>query len=309
MIQQKPSPKRYHKGTQILFIAILMVALVGAVLLTLAITRSQSKQENIQEEITQYWESGNYPVVFELTGNVLQFDPMDHFMLIMHGFSAYQLALAQINSANMLALIDGCIWSLRRALLSFEQSSNNGNIWYVLGKAYYYKGDSFADLAVKFLEQARAVSPAMQDIPEYLGVLYARLHNYRKSVTAFAEALEQPGRPSDLLLLSVARSYIELGEPEPAQAYLVRCAETSSDVQSIITAQLLLGIIYKNAGNNTGAEAQFLAVIDLYPDNAEAHYQLGELYARRDMVKARAEWNKALQIDPSHKQVRARLGL
>jgi tetratricopeptide (TPR) repeat protein len=155
------------------------------------------------------------------------------------------------------------------------------------------------------------------------------LQDYRSSVAAFTLALnpssvgdsepegagegrgEEPGEgPSDLLLLSIARSYIALGESLPAKAYLLRCIEISRDSWSVVAARLLLGGILAEEGAGEEAEAQYLLVLNENGENAEVHYQLGELYAARgDMTRARAEWRRTVRIDPAHRQARLRLNI
>jgi Tfp pilus assembly protein PilF len=45
-------------------------------------------------------------------------------------------------------------------------------------------------------------------------------------------------------------------------------------------------------------------------ENAEAHFQLGELYAGGgDSTRARAEWRRAVRIDPAHGPARTRLNM
>jgi tetratricopeptide (TPR) repeat protein len=279
-----------------------------------------------QKDILRLWEEGSYKSAFELSKAELTRRPLDYFLLAVHGFSAYQLGISQINNSDTMAYIDECIWSLRKALIA-RNAGNNGRIYYVLGKAYYYKGPPFADLAVKFLEQARAFSYAARDIPEYLGLAYAALRDYRSSVAAFALALTPPSTgdseaegagefeeqgkgPSDLLLLSIARSYIALEEPLAAKAYLLRCVETSRDSWSVLTARLLLGGILAGEGAGEEAEAQYMLILNENGENAEVHYQLGELYAARgDTTRARAEWRRAVRIDPAHRQARLRLNI
>lgn len=311
MFRQKSySGKNNSNFKQALFIIISIIIVAGIAVPAIVIIHRNNNIRTVQKNLVMQWENGDYKTVFDLSTQALQLKPLDYFTLMMRGFSSYHIALAQINNEDMLLYIDTCIWSLRKALLVKENGANTSSIRYMLGKAYYYKGESFADLAVKFLQEAQNSSmEGKQDIPEYLGVLYASLQDYHSSVDAFAQALQQPEKPSDLLLLSAARSYIELGEPEQAKAYLVRCAETSNDVHSIVTARLLLATVLKNAGDRLGSEAQLMEVIELNAENAEAHYQLGELYALREPAKARAEWYKALQIDPAHKQARSRLGI
>jgi tetratricopeptide (TPR) repeat protein len=324
---------RYNYGTHVrrkqTVNRVVIIFFIGLLIAAGAIVFLEWKNRlgNERKEILLLWEEGAYERVLRTTGEKLSDRPLDYFLLAAHGMASYQIAVAQINNSDTLAYVDECIWSLRKALLVYE-GTKDGRIPYVLGKAYYKKGASYADLAVKYLEKARETSYEAGDIPEYLGLAYAGIHDYHNSVAAFslvlnpaldtAEAektgnLVYPGEAAysqDLLLLSIARSYLELSEFNTAQAYLLRCIETSRDFHSIVTARLLLGGILENSGDKEGAEVQYLAVIAESGDNAEAHYRLGELYASMgDTVRSRFEWRTALRIDPTHKQTRMRLNI
>jgi len=267
-----------------------------------------SKRNNEQKELIKAWESGDFETTYTMSQSALEEKPMDYFLLTVHGFSAFQLGVSQINNSDTLIFIDDSIWSLRKALL-IKDSGKDGQIYYVLGKAYYYKGDDYADLAIEYLEKARNISYEAADIPEYLGLSYARTGDYRSSVQAFSQALSpSDSRPSDLLLLAIARSYASLNELESAKAYLIRCIEVSRDSITTVTAQLFLAGILTSTGDTDGAEKQYLEIIELSGDNAEAYYQLGEIYLQRgDIVRARAQWRLALRTDPGHAKARARI--
>jgi tetratricopeptide (TPR) repeat protein len=288
-----------------------MAALILISLAAVVFIGRVNRQGNEKQELLRLWENGAYGESFAISGEKLADKPMDYFFLSIHGFSAYQMAIAQINAHDTMTFIDECIWSLRKALLT-KQGLRDPRIFYVLGKAYYYKGPSYADLAVAFLEKARDALYNARDIPEYLGLAYAAIHDYRNSVAAFTLALnpgeawgESSGEPSDLLFLSIARSYRELGEMETARAYLLRCIETSRDSSVIQAAKLLLGMILGSTGQTAEAEALYLAILEEDEDNAEANFQLGELYAAQgDATRARARWRRAA---PSHSQAWARL--
>jgi tetratricopeptide (TPR) repeat protein len=290
--------------------------LVSASLLFIVSRRSRSGNE--RKELLKYWEAGSFDQVYRVSSAELNSRPLDYFLLTLHGFSAYQLGIAQINHADTLKFIDEAVWSLRKARL-LKNSQNDGRVYYVLGKAYYYKGAGYADMAVRYLEEARSLRYQAGDIPEYLGLAYAALRDYRSSVEAFSQALmpaeespESPDAafPSDVLLLSIARSYMALEETETARAYLLRCVEISRDTNTRTKARLLLGEVLSAAGDLAGAEIQYTAVLEEADDNAEAHYQLGELFsAGGDVTRARAEWRRAYRIDPAHPRARARLGI
>jgi tetratricopeptide (TPR) repeat protein len=301
---------------QLLKAALVALAILLGISLVIVISGWNDRLGNEKKELLRLWNEGLYDKAFELSRAELENNPTDYFLLTLHGFAAYQLAIAQINSFDTLTYVDECVWSLRKAL-QIKSGSNDGRLQYVLGKAYYRKGSGYEDLAIQYLEEARDLSYAAADIPEHLGLLYAAIRDYRASVEAFSQALDPgaeaegeggtPEIPPEHLLLAMARSYIALGEPENATAYLVRCMEISRDSNTIIAVRLLLGSILAEAGKLNDAEAQYQAILDEDGENAEAHYQLGELYyARGNTTRTRAELRSALKIDPAHELARAR---
>jgi len=269
----------------------------------------RSRDENERRQIRNLFESGAFEEAFSQSKELLIEKPLDSFLLTIHGFSAYQLAIAQINTSDTLLYVDECIWSLRKTLLSGDNSTD-GSIFYVLGKAYYYKGQEYGDLAVKYLEKAKALYKA-DDIQEYLGMAYASIRDYRSSVAAFSDALSADPSdiyPSDILLLSIAKSYIALEEEESAKAYLHRCLEISVDSGTSAVAHILLGNVYAKIGDISEAEKEYLRAIEENGESAEVRYQMGELYAMGgDSTRARAEWRRALRIDPTYGPARSRL--
>jgi len=300
------SYKRKRVLQKVLFGAILLilVSLFPAVYFKL-----KDHSFNERRELKESFNSAFFDSAYNKSREMLAKDPLDFSLLTINGFSAYQLAIAQINSFNTLFYINECIWSLRKALL-LKEGSSDGRIFYVLGKAYYNKGPAYADLAVKYLEKARASRYWSDDIPEYLGLAYAAIRDFRSSVAVFAEALASSQGPSDVLLLSIARSYMALDENEQARAYLIQCLDISRDSKTTAAARLLNGNILMKSGDLSGAETEYLKMLEDIGDNAEAHYQLGELYALAgDPTRARAEWRRALRIDPAHGPSRNRLNI
>ena len=297
----KAGPKRRSFIKKVLLGLVMLVIFSVFPLIYFGLLRSRDGSE--RKQIRHLFESGAFEEAYSQSKELLNEKPLDSFFLTMHGFSAYQLAIAQINTSDTLFYVDECIWSLRKTLLSGD--SSDGRVFYVLGKAYFNKGREYADLAVKYLEKAQETYHA-GDIHEYLGLAYASIRDFRGSVTAFSEALTE--EPSDLLLLSIARSYIALEEDEPAKAYLHRCLDISVDSGTIAAAHTLLGNIYAKTGDFSGAEAEYLKAIEENGESAEVRYQLGELYALGgDTTRARAEWRRALRVDPTYGPARNRL--
>ena len=269
----------------------------------------RSNMGSEMRDLLQIWNNGDYEAAYITSRNALTEKPVDYFFLTINCFSAYQMGISQINNQNMQQYINECIFSLRKALLH-KESENDGRVYYVLGKAYGYKGDKYSDLAVKYLETANDLSYTASDIPEFLGLAYAAYGDYRKSVEAFSLAFSNNKPPSDNLLLSIARSYIAMEEYNTAYGYLQRCIDISPDSRSVVVSRFLLAEIYNINGNYDNAESQYLQIISESGENAEARFQLGELYNQLgDTTRARAEWRLAYRQDPSHARARARLNI
>lgn len=303
-----------YRQHSLLKIIMSVVFIIGIIALSVFFINRQNRQGINTSEIVQQWENGQYNETYRIAGEELEKKPLDFFLLTMHGFSSYQLALAQINTHNTQVYIDNCIRSLRKALLT-RNGQKDSRVRYVLGKAYYYKGPFYADLAVKYLEEAADMSYKASDLSEYLGLAYASAHDYRSSVAALSMSLDPSGSTdnsniSDLRLLTIAQSYLGLGENESARAYLVRCIESSRDGDIILKARLLLASLLLDMGDTEGAIKQYDTVNEVSGGNADAYYQLGEIYAAAgDTTRARAEWRKAVKVTPSHAPSRAKLNI
>jgi tetratricopeptide (TPR) repeat protein len=290
------------------------ISVVLFIFLTIGISifliyRFKNGASNEKRELLQVWLTGDYEQAYQISKNALMQRPVDYFLLTINGFSAYQMGISQINSQNRLIFIDECIFSLRKALIH-KEAVHDGRVYYVLGKAYGYKGNDYSELAIKYLELAKSLSYDAADIPEYLGLAYAASGDYRNSVAAFTLAFDPDKQPSDSLLLSIARSYIAMEEYDMATGYLNRCIASSPDSKSVVVARFLLAEIYKLSGDLDNAETQYLSILEDSGENAEVRYQLGELYnLRGDTTRARFEWRTAFRQDPAHARARARLNI
>jgi tetratricopeptide (TPR) repeat protein len=107
--------------------------------------------------------------------------------------------------------------------------------------------------------------------------------------------------PGDLLLLTIGQTYYQMKRTSDAVDYLLRTLNKTEDKDIEERTRFLLGGIYLDTGELFKAEEQFAAIVKIDSGSADAHYDLGEVYAKmNDPVKARAEWRNALIIDPSH---------
>ncbi|MDR2211066.1 MAG: tetratricopeptide repeat protein [Spirochaetaceae bacterium] len=291
------------------FQGIITLVFLGGVLTVLTIALYSIVQgAGKKKELLRHWEEGSYGDVYQKSRDELALKPMDGFFLTLHGFAAYQMAASQIKNTGALEYIDECIWSLRRALLE-KNADPEGRMRYVLGKAYYVKGPEYADLAVKYLEEAKAASFTAGDLNEYLGLAYVAVRDYRKSVETLSASLDpQDEANSDLLLLSIAQSYMGLEDWDSARAYLIRCAERSKDTGIVLRSRFLLGKVLHSLGDSEGAIEALTAVLEEGGESAEVSYELGEIYTSLgDTTRARAAYRRAYRADHNYVSAQARL--
>ncbi|WP_289017187.1 c-type cytochrome biogenesis protein [uncultured Ornithinimicrobium sp.] len=68
-----------------------------------------------------------------------------------------------------------------------------------------------------------------------------------------------------------------------------------------LDARLALGVVLFNQGELTAAEEQWTAAIELAPDRAEPHYNLGFLFLSQDppdMDRVEEHWGKVVELEP-----------
>lgn len=283
---------------------LLVILAIAALGISVALTGKISHTDN--SRALSLWRDSDYQSVYTLALKNLEKAPLSGFWLTMKGFSAFQLASAQVTAEETETFIDQAIFALRKALL--DDKLNDPRVYYVLGKAYFLKGEFYADVSINYLEKARQMGYEPLDLAEFLGLSYSRTGDYQKSIEAFTRALGD--YPSDLLLLALARNYTALDDTMNSSAYLLRCIDQTKDVDIKNQARIQLGVNYIKDGEWAAAQVVFSAVLSDDEQNAVAHYHMGEVFqGLGDSVKARSEWRKALRIDPSHAPSRERLKL
>lgn len=249
------------------------------------------------------WKNYDYQSCYDISSAYLYKKPYNTAARTYHGYSSFFLSLSENDTEKSKVYLDEAINSLRLALLDASKPSVP-QIEYMLGKSYFYKNlqssyHYYADLAVKYLNDARLLGYKADDIPELLGLSYASLGMTMESISAFTEALLI--RESDILLLSIAEQYKNAGQNQAAEQYLFRISKSCKDEKIILKSHLLLAQIYLENGDFEEAEKEFNFILEKNENSADAYYGLGVIYENQgDLVKARSEWRKALQIQSNH---------
>ncbi len=259
-----------------------------------------------KNEILTAWGSGDKASTLDMTRSSLERAPVDPFYLSFDGIAAYYLSMDKPEGDEKQALLDESVGSLRKAIASGGKLPVKAQVEYVLGKAYYQKGQPWYDLATKYLAAAKASGYQGKDSDQYLGLCYAGMQNHGEAVKHFEDALK--AAPSDVLMLSAAISYKELGDAAKTENLLSSVVASASDALIVQRARFILGEMAVAGGDLAKAAAIYQAVVDTDPRSAEGWYRLGLVAeAQNDPIKARADWRKATSIDPSHIEARKKL--
>jgi tetratricopeptide (TPR) repeat protein len=310
-LENKSSVSSEKLKKQVVQGIVFFAALVPVLVVFIIFSQSRMRDSHSKREVLEYWEQGLWKDAFIKSKDSLASAPMDAFFLTMNGFSAYQAAITRTNNVETFEYIDESIWSLRKVLL-VKNADRDGKIRYTLGKAYYAKGQDYADLSIKYLEEAKAKGFTAGDLNEYLGLSYQLAKEYGKSIEVLSASLDPANdEGSDLLLYHIAQSYMGLEDWDQAKAYLTRCTEATRDADLELKARLLLGKVLRNSGGLEEAIKILNLVLDSGGENkvlAEAAFELGEIYdAMGDMIKARAMWRLSARSDNTFAPARDRL--
>lgn len=286
-------------GARRLVIAVGILAILAVVFFqtrAFGLLRYSDVQE--RQEMHDLWEEGEYGAILDRTQQVLEETPLDESALVLGGFSYFYEGVNQVSDEDRRRYLDQAVMLLRKALV-LRRTPLEAQVHYVLGKAYYHRGEFYYDLAVEHMRRAVDLGYVSDDTYEYLGMAYARLGRFDASVESFSTALDR--NPSDLLYLTVAETYMQSGRHDRAETYLHQAMDATDDGFLVQRARFMLGEVYVQEGRLEQAREQFELILESNARSAEAHYQLGRVYdLMGDTVRARSEWRETIRIDPNH---------
>lgn len=308
--------KRYHGKTQHsskqhigrYAVLILCIALIVAgALFFFTVYRARYFRVPSMHSVYSYWENKDYAGVYAKTAQILEKRPMDGTALALHGFAAYYLFAEQTDLSVGADYLTAAIVHLRRALY-LTKDKDIPKIAYVLGKAYYQQGYYYADLAVKYLDEAYAGGIEASDLSEFRGMAASLLGDTDKAIEAFTQALAV--NPSDFVLYAVAENYKKKGDIQNAKLYLFETIKKTGNAVLEVRCRNQLGLLFLEEHKLDEALEQFKLVLEKDVNSADAHYGIGLIYEMQgDMIKARYEWRTAIRLNPIHTETRVKLNI
>jgi len=310
-----PRPKRRQaRGRQSLWrrllLSVLVLATISALVFTISKGLTSSSDPSISRQaVLELWKKSDWKGIRDASDKALQKQALDVFYLGMKGVASFYDAMSLPEGGDRDALIADAIVSIRKSLSVGSgdyRSIPKAQLEYVLAKAYYHSGGSDMDLAATYLKDAEALGYQATDTHEYLGMIESSLGNDSEAIAEFDKALVTDSSP--MLRIAAASVNLRAGNASKAESLLKEAIAATQDAVATEKARLLLAKIYFDQVRYDDCRSQLDALIAENPDSAEAHFQLGLLYqARGDSIHARAEWRKAVSIDPMHAGARQKL--
>lgn len=293
----------------------MIVLVAGALLLAAAaafgvprligVIGERNRAVRVRELALESWESGDLSGTIDICEDGLERAPLDPVLLSLAGFAAFYRGISLDDEEARLADMDAAITHLRKVLL-VEGTPYRSRALYVLGKAYFRKGSAWYGEAVESLLAATAAGFTATDAWEHVALAYEGLGMGDRALEYFDRALAE--RRTDTLLLAAARVRAELGMDADAEKLALESLSVSGDAFVRELCRFFIGEILEDRGALAEAETQYRAVLEDNPESAEAHYRLGLLFQKTgDTTLARAEWRKAVSIDPVHAGARQKL--
>jgi tetratricopeptide (TPR) repeat protein len=282
----------------VLVLLIVVVGILAWRLEWISRLRGRLQPEQDFQSLNELWRNRLYDELISRCDAQMEDYPLDATLLAYRGFAYFYKAVSEVTLEERIPYLDEAIVSLRRSKLK-PTGTWNAETDYILGKAYYHKGKFYYDLSLEYLSSALAAGYQREDIYDYLGLAATQLGRPEEGLEYFLRALEI--NPTDLLLLTVGQTYLQLERKQEAEEYLLRAINKTEDTAVEIRARFLLGQMYFEREDFFKAQDQYSEILVDDPNSGDAYYYLGEIYLKmNDPVRARWNWRQALVVDPSH---------
>ncbi|WP_040228896.1 tetratricopeptide repeat protein [Bhargavaea cecembensis] len=173
---------------------------------------------------------------------------------------------------------------------------NFGNLLATLGRP------EEAGKAERFFQKALTLDPSSMTAVYGLAGLYYNEERYDEAAKLYEKAIRGGIDGADAPFM-LAKSLERSGKPKLALPYMQRAAELSPDDVQI---RLSYGILLASLEMFGPAADELKFVLTADPKNADAHYNLGVLYAVSTQQKEDAlrHLKQAYTLDPEHVQAR-----
>ena len=302
-----PDRNNVKKGKNTLVRIVILIFCIGflgfGVLYLLGNSKQTIENKNSSSsvtiiEITDAWNVKDFTLCRDKASIFIEKHPFNFQALLMRGFSNFYLGDNQDSMEVKSSILKNAIADLRINLV-LEPYRNNSDIFYILGKSYFGLGYYYSDLSYLYLLKAKNAGYQGSDLLEYLGVVSSNLGNEKLAISYFEAAMKTENK--DAIHLALVYSYLSLQEYINAQKHIDEILKSEKDPVITQKARFIKADILTRNEKTEEALAEYLTIIKSDPNSADGHYYVGEMhFLKSDLVKARAEWRAAVNIDPKH---------
>lgn len=255
-----------------------------------------------EEDLNKLWNEKKYSQIVSICEEVLDENFLELNYLYFHGIANFYLGISQISLEMKIPLINQSIISLRKAYI-LSDGKLKGDISYVLGKAYYYKGRNYSDLTIKYLNIALDEGYFGKDIYEFKGLAYYELGQYKKSIEEFNNLSEERHSPEINYIISQA--YGLSGNVSEQENILKSSLIDSSQKNVRVNSIFDLARIYYNSQRYSLAIEQLEEILSIRVDDFEAGLLLAKSEAMvGNKVEADKLFRKLLRQEPGNEEIR-----
>lgn len=283
-----------------IFVAIVVVLAVLGVFASRKYVENRRNVTNIKDLYKKMYANKNYLGLIEKMDFELKRKPMNIEYMIYRGFSYHLLGESEkdLNKKNVyfsLALVD-----LRKAVAIGLPDKIASDVYFCIGKIYYYLGRTYYNQSINYLKLSLTYGNERVDLLYILGLVYSYVGNYEESNKVLERSLDI--EKSELVMLALGINEMRLDKNASAKSYFENVAKITKNAKLKEKSLFNIGVILFNENNFEKSLEMFNKVIEINENNAEAYYYRGEIYFvyYRDNIRARSEWRKTLEIDPSH---------
>lgn len=295
------SPKRKAVRALKITVAVVIPAAV-TVFIILGVTLGWfsewfKKDERLNGDYETLFSEKKYDLVMDVTSEILTKDPFDKKALIYDGFANYYYAI-QLNSfEEQLTYLDRAALSLRKVRV-LDESRLTGKIDYFLGRIYYMKGTFYLDESIVYFRSSLDLGykDHKNETYYFLGMAFSRIGMFDESLNW----LKKVEGDSDVSNLLIAITYYHQKNYPLAMESLDMIRSQTKDDKVKLSCDFWKAKTYLEQ-NRYEEEIRLYSDILEEVDSADAHYNLGLVYKKmNNIIQARAEWRKAIKLQPTH---------
>lgn len=226
-----------------------------------------------------------------------------HFLLEKEGYQKFQqtVDLRTMRSTQAALKYEGTFTLYRSDELTPQQETQRKEAYDEALPLFnsgieFFQAEKFTEAAEQF-EKALVIKSDFLEARENLAVAYFRAEEYAKAIEAAKKYLEtKPDAFQMFKMISV--SYSALGDEKSASEYVEKM-KVLPDAQFSPEELFNMAVTSANQGNDQEAKAYFERAVELKPDFALGHFQLGMCYFRlQDLEGAKRALERYLELDP-----------